>query len=108
VKVRYVGDEAAYALLVNLPSQEWDARDPYAGKESKDRREILRGFEKRCASGNPKIGMTQLDAYLAWCGPWTFHKTETARGVHEQWVYEESPPHRYLYFDDGYLTGIQD
>jgi hypothetical protein len=112
VKVKYdhhLSDNGIHALFTEFPSQEWVTKDPYAGKEGRDRRDVLlREFEKQCASGRPRIGMTQLQAYLEWCRPWTFHKTETARGVHEQWVYEPSPPHRYLYFDDGYLVGIQD
>jgi hypothetical protein len=108
VNVKYdhhLSDDGIHRMFAEFPSQEWVAKDPYAGK---DRREVVREFEKRCASGHPRIGMTQLQAYLEWCRPWTFHKTETAGGVHEQWVYEASPPHRYLYFDNGCLTAIQD
>jgi hypothetical protein len=111
VRVKYdhhLSDDGIHAMFAEFPSQEWTTKNPYASKEGIDRREVLREFEKRCASGHPRIGMTQLQAYLEWCRPWTFHKTEAARGLHEQWVYEDSPPHRYLYFDDGYLTGIQD
>jgi hypothetical protein len=100
-------DHPSKAMFTEFPSQEWDVRDPYAGEEAKDRREVLRGIERRCRQGHPRIGMTILQAYLEWCRPWDYHKTETARGVHEQWIYEESPPNRYLYFDDGYLTAIQ-
>jgi hypothetical protein len=108
VKVQYdhhLSDNGIHAMFVEFPSREWITKDPYAGK---DWSEVLDEFEKRCSSGHPRIGMTQLQAYLEWCRPWSFHKTETTSGVHEQWIYESSPPHRYLYFDDGYLTGIQD
>ena len=40
-----------------------------------------------------------------WGGPKHVNRTVTKNGTHEQWVYSE---YRYLYFDNGRLTVIQD
>ena len=54
----------------------------------------------------PKIGMTKTEAENStWGKPTKINKTTTAYGTHEQWVYSEN---RYLYFDNGYLTSIQE
>lgn len=53
----------------------------------------------------PKIGMTKTEAENStWGKPKKINKTTTAYGVHEQWVYSG---YKYLYFDDGILTSIQ-
>lgn len=54
----------------------------------------------------PKIGMTEeelLDS--AWGVPKDINKTTTAYGVHEQWCYSG---YRYVYLDNGIVTGIQE
>lgn len=40
-----------------------------------------------------------------WGKPKDVNKTKTAYGTNEQWIYSGN---RYLYFDDGELTAIQD
>ena len=52
-----------------------------------------------------KIGWNKELCKEAWGEPRSVNKTTTAYGVHEQWVYSTS---RYLYFDDGVLTAIQE
>lgn len=53
----------------------------------------------------PKLGMTKIEAENStWGKPNKINKTTNAYGVHEQWVYSG---YKYLYFDDGILTSIQ-
>ncbi len=52
------------------------------------------------------IGMTQEQVINSnWGSPQDINKTTTAYGVREQWVYSG---YRYLYFENGILTSIQD
>ena len=54
-----------------------------------------------------KIGMSksQVINQSNWGEPKYINRTVTKHGTHEQWVYSE---YRYLYFDNGRLTVIQD
>jgi hypothetical protein len=53
----------------------------------------------------PTIGMHQWEVLISdWGSPTKKNKTTTADGEREQWVYDGG---RYLYFDDGKLTAIQ-
>lgn len=36
------------------------------------------------------------------------NRTKTASGVREQWVFDGGSTRKYYYFDDGFLTAIQD
>lgn len=51
------------------------------------------------------IGMSKGDAELAWGKPEDINRTINRYSTHEQWCYSGN---RYLYFDDGILTSIQD
>ena len=55
--------------------------------------------------GKVKIGWNKELCKEAWGEPRNVNKTTTAYGVNEQWVYSTS---RYLYFDNGVLTAIQE
>jgi hypothetical protein len=55
--------------------------------------------------GSVKIGWNKELCREAWGEPNSINRTTTTYGVHEQWVYSTS---RYLYFDDGVLTAIQE
>lgn len=52
-----------------------------------------------------KIGWTKSMCFASWGKPWTIYRTTIATGVHEQCVYSLK---KYLYFDNGVLTAIQD
>lgn len=54
--------------------------------------------------------MTAEDVRLSlWGAPDEINRTPTKYGVSEQWVYEGAHYHnRYLYLDDGIVTGIQE
>lgn len=60
--------------------------------------------EKRLPA--PKIGMTKKEVEnSSWGKPTKINKTTTAYVVHEQWVYNN---YKYIYFDDGIVTAIQE
>ncbi|ANS76340.1 hypothetical protein AWM70_18630 [Paenibacillus yonginensis] len=55
---------------------------------------------------NPQIGMTKEKVEESrWGEPAKINKTTTEYGVHEQWVYGGG---RYVYFEDGIVTSIQE
>lgn len=51
-----------------------------------------------------QIGMSKQECTLSWGEPKTINKTTTINNIHEQWVYKSDS---YLYFDNGFLTAIQ-
>ena len=54
----------------------------------------------------PSIGMTAEEVRNStWGKPEDINRTTTAYGVHEQWVYSN---YRYIYFDNGIVTAIQE
>lgn len=58
------------------------------------------------SSIDPEIGMSKEDVLNStWGEPEKKNKTTTENGVSEQWVYSDF---RYLYFEDGKLTTIQE
>lgn len=55
---------------------------------------------------SPSIGMTAEEVRNStWGKPEDINRTTTAYGVHEQWVYSN---YRYIYFDNGIVTAIQE
>lgn len=52
-----------------------------------------------------KIGMTKDEVLSRWGKPEKLNKTTTAHVISEQWVY---PNFKYIYFDDGIVTAIQE
>lgn len=64
------------------------------------------GLETQNLAAIPlSIGLTdeEVKSSTSWGEPQTIHRTETAAGIREQWVY---PNFNYLYFEDGYLVSI--
>jgi hypothetical protein len=56
--------------------------------------DILRGYIR--------TGFTPQQVVLSWGRPDHVNKTRTLVGIHEQWVYGESPfPNSYVYFENG-------
>ncbi|MCM3730092.1 DUF2845 domain-containing protein [Fictibacillus nanhaiensis] len=56
-------------------------------------------------NGVPTIGMTRYEVLkTTWKNPSDINTTKTALSINEQWVYGLT---RYLYFEDGRLTSIQ-
>ena len=57
----------------------------------------------------PAIGMSKSEVEKStWGQPNKINKTTTAAGVTEQWVYKDALKNKYIYFDNGYVTAIQE
>ena len=55
---------------------------------------------------SPKIGMTKTEVEKStWGKPNKINRTRTSYGTHEQWCYNNN---KYIYFEDGIVTSIQD
>lgn len=61
-----------------------------------------------------QVGMMPLEVRCAWGLPNDINRTTTAYGVSEQWVYEKyygemlGSTWRFVYFEDGIVTAVQD
>jgi len=85
-----------------------------AEKEIKMQKEYIRNRYKKykwskkiwnsIETGKVFIGMTNLQATLAWGAPESVNRTIGSWGEHEQWVYTHKS---YLYFENGILKAIQ-
>ena len=54
----------------------------------------------------PYIGMSEEEASMSrWGEPADINKTTTSYGISEQWCYDN---YKYLYFENGILTSIQE
>ena len=62
---------------------------------------------KQIFNGLLFLGYTKQMALDSWGEPEYINKTTTKAGIHEQWVYD-TLNHKYLYFDNGILTTIQE
>ena len=61
------------------------------------------------AKRSPEIGMTADEVKNStWGEPSDINKTTTKYGVREQWVYRSSSKTKYIYFEDGIVTTIQE
>jgi len=59
-------------------------------------------IQNEILAGNIGIGFTPEQVSLSWGKPHHINTTRTLVGVHEQWVYGESPfPNSYVYFENG-------
>lgn len=68
--------------------------------------ELVERTQKSQNMSVPEIGMTESEVLdSTWGEPEKINKTTTKYGVHEQWVYSDN---RYIYFDDGIVTAIQE
>ncbi len=68
-------------------------------------------FEQHLKDKNVMVGMTREQVMDAWGSPYQMNVSYTDRGIRrEEWVYEDwldasTIKHRYLYFEEGKLTG---
>lgn len=68
--------------------------------------EINLGAKKYAKKLRPTLGMTAEEVRNStWGNPEDINKTTTTYGISEQWVYSID---RYIYFDDGVVTAIQE
>jgi hypothetical protein len=59
-------------------------------------------IQNEILAGNIGIGFTPEQVLLSWGKPDHINTTRTLVGVHEQWVYGESPfPNSYVYLENG-------
>ena len=81
-----------------------EAKEAQRERDEQARRAAIAAEEARPP---PRIGMTkdQVVNGTNWGRPYDINRTITAGGTKEQWVYGSR---RYLYFDNGILTAIQD
>ncbi|MGG6440505.1 hypothetical protein ABET52_13770 [Saccharococcus caldoxylosilyticus] len=85
----------------------------YSQKDDEQVRKVTEEFNREekieHTTKNPKtvsIGMTQEEVLTeGWGRPIDINRTITANGTIEQWVYDGD---KYLYFENGILTAIQD
>lgn len=74
--------------------------------ENMQQNEPIEPISQEKKAKEPYIGMTKTEAQNStWGRPSKINKTTTAYRIHEQWVYGNG---KYLYFDNGYLTSIQE
>jgi hypothetical protein len=76
-------------------------------KAEQERAKRLQEQRRQAAKPSPRIGMTRQQVVndSNWGRPYDINRTTSVSGVREQWVYDNR---RYLYFDNGVLTAIQD
>lgn len=76
-------------------------------KAEKERAQRIAERKRREAMPSPRIGMTWQTVVheTNWGRPYDVNRTTTRWGTREQWVYGDR---RYLYFENGVLTAIQD
>jgi len=76
-------------------------------KAERERAKRLEEQRRQAAKPSPRIGMTRQQVVndTRWGRPYDINRTTSSSGVREQWVYSNR---RYLYFDNGVLTVIQD
>ncbi len=76
-------------------------------KAERERAKRLEEQRRQAAKPSPRIGMTRQQVVndTHWGRPYDINRTTSSSGVREQWVYGNR---RYLYFDNGVLTVIQD
>ena len=114
----FVQPEGAVASMEELLAKqkkrdEEQARKERLAKQEAERKQQLAREKaqkenlRRAALPAPRLGMTrqQVVNESNWGRPYDVHRTTTVSGVREQWVYGDS---RYLYFENGVLTAIQD
>lgn len=58
------------------------------------------------SGSEPEIGMSEIDVKMSsWGQPNEINRTETEYGINEQWIYGDG---KYIYFEDGIVTSIQE
>ncbi|WP_146548753.1 hypothetical protein [Rummeliibacillus suwonensis] len=99
--VKAITDDSYYAKSGVLPIDKMEWESIY----EQHQREIEQELENSNRV-DPAIGMTNEEVLEStWGKPQEINKTTSSYGVSEQWVY---PDYKYLYFEDGILTTIQE
>lgn len=83
--------------------REWERESQEREKARKEREERK---QQEYLANEPKIGMTADEVKASnWGSPEKINKTTYEWGVTEQWCY---PNYKYIYFEDGIVTAIQE
>ena len=108
--------EVTYELNTEFPETTLGWIDEKSGirRTTKSRDEVIRllqdlsrtlwplRIQNEILAGNIGVGFTPEQVLLSWGKPDHINTTRTLVGVHEQWVYGESPfPNSYVYFENG-------
>lgn len=101
--------QIAYAKQQAAVKKEQEQRDRERKEAAEKRRSTIIGkygetIGNYILSGKVVVGMTREQCRESWGSPNRVNKTTTAYTLREQWVYSSS---RYLYFENGVLTTIQ-
>ncbi len=84
----------------------WNSSILYNYMISKPKETTENDTTQKPLKNEPEIGMTAEEVKNStWGKPTKINKTTTKYGVHEQWVYSSG---KYIYFDDGVVTSIQE
>lgn len=86
----------------NKTNSAWESIERHAQREEDEQKKK----EQQVVTQAPKIGMTKTQVETStWGKPTKINKTTYAWGVTEQWCY---PNYKYIYFEDGIVTAIQE
>ncbi len=92
--VTIIVNDGRKELLINGKKLDYMTEEPQVESNNKE--------QKR----DPQIGDNEAEVILSsWGSPNSKNKTTTEYGTSEQWVYDNG---RYIYFDDGVVTAIQE
>jgi hypothetical protein len=108
--------EVTYEVNIEIPERILGWIDEKSGirRDTKTREEMMKllqdlartlwplRIQNEILAGNIGVGFTPEQVLLSWGKPDHINTTRTLVGVHEQWVYGESPfPNSYVYFENG-------
>ena len=112
--IPHKSDEGVTETTIYNRFKEW-IQDNNNSKCSIKKKDVISEIVKKYGSIKGKqifngllfLGYTKQMALDSWGEPEYINKTTTKAGIHEQWVYD-TLNHKYLYFDNGILTTIQE
>jgi len=81
-----------------------NTKEQIAGHNTRGYSERLR-YRNAVVSGKVLIGMTPQEVRRAWGNPDSINVSQGSYGKSEQWVYITPTDRKYIYFDNGKVTG---
>lgn len=98
-----------FRLLRNGAGISWNAEEKTKFENQKPIEESQNADIIEPQKLEPQIGMTTDEIKNStWGEPSAINKTTTQYSVSEQWVYKYGIEYRYIYFEDGIVTAIQE
>ena len=100
-------------ICIFEPAEEYEARiNRYLENEKSKLSTLIKAFGEENGQlifvGHVKLGFTDTMCKLALGEPDDINKTTGSWGEHQQWVYRKSDKTKYLYFENGVLTSVQE